>query len=979
MGERLIGAAVAAGLVAVGLLAMPRVVVAVAAASPQVSGTAPPGEVDLGSLFSGLAQAAPAPGPTLSYGAGGLQPVVPERLLDTRNGVGAAQARVGADGVVELLVTGRGGVPAVGVGAVVLNVTAVGATQRSFVTVWPTGAPRPTASNLNVAPGDTVPNLVVVKVGAGGMVSLFNRFGDVDLLADVAGWFPEGSGLEPVVPARILDTRDGTGAPAQRIGPDGTVHLQVTGQGGVPTTGVGAVVMNVTAVGPTQQSFVTAWPAGSARPTVSNLNVAPGDVIPNLVVVKVGAGGKVSLFNRFGEVDLLADVAGWFPTEGGFEPLVPERILDTRFGNGAPTAQVRGDGVVELQVAGRGGLPTKGVGAVVLNVTAVAPTAASFVTVWPAGVERPLASNLNVVASRTVPNLVIVKVGDGGKVSLFNRFGEVDLVADVAGWFPDGSETTTTLVPGQRTVFGGAGDVVSVDGAADTGATVVLSASADVPTVGGYLVVFPHAAAPNGTSGKAASVTGHSDGTTTVVLEPATLPEMFADIQVDGSFRSGAHTATAAAPARQPILRPAASDGCAGSVSVSIGAPSGEFAFKLRDRYAKLQVQWTPTILAAVPSGSAAGLSCTWHPWWAMPFGAIGPMLLKTDLGITFSASAGVHGTLTATPRITAGFEYVDGSLENLSDVDITGGADLDGGPGTYGSVGVGLDFGVVGAMFDLAGPEISAGPEVTATVDLSNGCVVVESAINVAARLTVEKWWFEWSVGLAELTFGPFELLRRNCGQQAWTGTIQVSLHRDNNQGPTVRRDVSTEQATYTLLPSGSDLRPNGSGTYAARVTGDGDATTYTPKWNGTGWSHCKSFDEVWSLANAVRPGALVLERDAASGGWLYQPRLIYTAHYPPDGRIGGASGSWTGYDCVDGNPPTFTQWDSSTNVSKLGWVEGASVGSGLLNDSDPAPNRLVGSTDWTIARPPTSGSLGGNESAWTYTATYDLTLVEL
>src|SRR5690606_15658742 len=137
--------------------------------------------------------------------------LVPARLLDTRNGTGAAEARVGAGDSVDLQVTGRGGVPESGVGAVVLNVTAVSPTAASFVTVWPTGEVMPEVSNLNTAPGDVVPNLVVVKVGRGGQVSLYNAFGEVDLLADVAGWFPEGSGLEPLVPARVLDTRAGNG------------------------------------------------------------------------------------------------------------------------------------------------------------------------------------------------------------------------------------------------------------------------------------------------------------------------------------------------------------------------------------------------------------------------------------------------------------------------------------------------------------------------------------------------------------------------------------------------------------------------------------------------------------------------------------------------------------------------------------------------------------------------------------------------
>jgi hypothetical protein len=80
-------------------------------------------------------------------------------------------------------------VPASGVSAVVLNVTATAPTSTTWVTVWPSGQPRPDASNLNVLAGQSRPNLVVARVGAGGRVSLYNAFGSTHLIADVVGWF----------------------------------------------------------------------------------------------------------------------------------------------------------------------------------------------------------------------------------------------------------------------------------------------------------------------------------------------------------------------------------------------------------------------------------------------------------------------------------------------------------------------------------------------------------------------------------------------------------------------------------------------------------------------------------------------------------------------------------------------------------------------------------------------------------------------
>jgi len=152
--------------------------------------------------------------------------------------------------------------------------------------------------------------------GAGGMVNLFNSAGSTHLIADVAGWYSDGGGLGagyvPVAPGRIVDTRIGLGGPASPVGASASRSLQVTGLGGVPSGGVSAVVLNVTAVDPTAGGWLTVWPTGTARPVASNLNFAPAQTVPNLVVVKVGAGGMVDVFNVAGTTHLVIDVAGWY-------------------------------------------------------------------------------------------------------------------------------------------------------------------------------------------------------------------------------------------------------------------------------------------------------------------------------------------------------------------------------------------------------------------------------------------------------------------------------------------------------------------------------------------------------------------------------------------------------------------------------------------------------------------------------------------
>ena len=365
----------------------------------------------------------------------GYTPVTPKRLLDTRYGTGAPKAKVGAGGTVALQVTGGStGVPS-GTTAVILNVTAVAPSSGGFVTVYPDGQPRPLASNLNFKAGQVIPNLVVVPV-VNGKVDLYNQAGTIDLVADVAGYYSPDSAskLTTTTPTRLLDTRAGTGAPEGRVGPEETITLTLDG---VPDGATG-VVMNVTAVKPTANGFVTVYPHGSTRPTASNLNFTAGQIIPNQVIVPV-TDGKVNLYNQAGSVDLLADITGYYSPEGTalFTSTGPSRLLDTRSGlgtsNGKP-ARLGTNSSMDLTVAGRAGLPTTGVTAVVLNVTAVNPTAGGFVTVYPAGTERPLASNLNFTAGQIIPNLVVVPVKEG-KVSLYNLAGDVDLVADITGYY----------------------------------------------------------------------------------------------------------------------------------------------------------------------------------------------------------------------------------------------------------------------------------------------------------------------------------------------------------------------------------------------------------------------------------------------------------------------------------------------------------------------------------------------------------------
>jgi uncharacterized protein YkwD len=374
---------------------------------------------------------------------GRFTPLSPARILDTRVGTGGVTGPVGNGGTVEIQVVGRGGVPSVDVAAVAMTVTITQPTSTSFVTLYPGGTARPLPSNLNFGVGETVSNLVVVKVGSNGRVNLYNNAGTAHVLADVAGWYSgTGAGnagrFEPLVPARILDTRIGVGG-GVRLGPGASLDLQVTGRGGVPGSGVQAAVMNVTITNTTDVGYLTVHPSGEARPLASNLNFSPGSTVATRAMVKLGTGGRVTIFNSSGSSDVIVDVSGWYSdasvagTLGAFVPLAPARILDTRDGTGGIPGPVATGGTVDVQVTGRGAVPAAGVRAVILNATVTQPAGVGYLTIFPTGAARPLASDVNFTAGDTQPNLVVVQVGAGGKVGVFASAG-THVIFDVAGW-----------------------------------------------------------------------------------------------------------------------------------------------------------------------------------------------------------------------------------------------------------------------------------------------------------------------------------------------------------------------------------------------------------------------------------------------------------------------------------------------------------------------------------------------------------------
>lgn len=422
--------------------------------------------------------------------------VAPTRVCDTRS-----QA---ASGINDSCTghTLRAGVPLVvplptvpaGTEAIVANVTVTNPSTAGFLTVYPTGQPVPASSNLNYTTGQTVANLVTVAMGSSRgqpAISVVDGQGtpSVDVIIDVEGYdvtagvSPAG-GFNPLTPARVADTRCSGASPPPfcsgehlpainhsdgTIGPLGQDTVHVTGVGGVPASGVAAVVVNVTAVAPSSAGYLTVAPGGSippgTTPASSTLNFAAHEVLANKVIVPVPSSGPsagtITVFNHAGNTDVVLDVDGWYSSAtsaalgAALTPVVPVRLADTRCGVNPPPAFCASEGLpsvnagdrapaggqaIKVGIAGTGSVPAS-IDAAVLDVVDVAPTASNYLTVYPTGAAVPPTSDVNWDPANTfnvVPGAAYAITGTGGAVNVYNGAptdSRTDIVADLFGYY----------------------------------------------------------------------------------------------------------------------------------------------------------------------------------------------------------------------------------------------------------------------------------------------------------------------------------------------------------------------------------------------------------------------------------------------------------------------------------------------------------------------------------------------------------------
>ncbi len=366
--------------------------------------------------------------------------ITPCRVVDTRNPNGAFGGPAIAGNSARSFPLSEGDNPCsipANAAAYSLNVTVVPQGRLGYLTIWPTGEGQPTASTLNSPDGRVKANAVIIPAGTpSGSVSVYVT-NTTNVVLDLNGYFipANGSTLQfyPLTPCRIADTRGPNGSLGgpSLIGGQERDFPVLSSDCGLPNTAA-AYSLNFTVV-PKNNGvvrYLTVWPQGLARPTVSTLNDPTGTNVANAAIVPAGTSGGVATYVT-DTTDLLIDVNGYFaaPGTGGlsFYALTPCRVIDTRQ-NGQP---FQGELTIQVQDSPCG--PPATAEAYVFNATVVPPGHLGYLTLWPDPLQQPTVSTLNAADGAITSNMAIVPNGNGKTDAYASN--PTQLIMDISGYF----------------------------------------------------------------------------------------------------------------------------------------------------------------------------------------------------------------------------------------------------------------------------------------------------------------------------------------------------------------------------------------------------------------------------------------------------------------------------------------------------------------------------------------------------------------
>jgi len=365
-------------------------------------------------------------------------PVTPCRVADTRTPDGPfggpmlSPPAAGPDFSRDFVVPNSScGIP-VNAQAYALNVTVVPQSPKGlgFLTVWPAGLPRPTASTIN-SDGRVKAVSAIVPPGAASAIRIFVT-DPTHVILDITGYFvsatdPTGLTFYPLAPCRVADSRVAGGP----LAAGSTRDFPVLASSCSIPSGAVAYSLNLTALPSGKLGYLTAWPSGQPRPGVSALNAPTGTPTANASILPAGAGGSISVYVT-DTTDLIIDINGYFaPAASGglsLNTFGPCRVLESR----PPVGTGAFSGTIDVSFpASACAVPSAP--AYLVNATVIPPGHFSYLTLWPSGTPQPGVSTLNAYDGAITSNMAIVPASNGS-ISAYAR-DPTNLVIDVFGYF----------------------------------------------------------------------------------------------------------------------------------------------------------------------------------------------------------------------------------------------------------------------------------------------------------------------------------------------------------------------------------------------------------------------------------------------------------------------------------------------------------------------------------------------------------------
>jgi len=412
-------------------------------------------------------------------GSAGLMPaagqffsVAPVKVMDTRDGAGGVpSAPLGAGGTVSFPVIGAGQVPPGGVSDVYVVISAISPAGAGCLHDYSSDIADPGICTASFQAGQNVTVSDIVQVSSAGKVSVTNASsGTTDVSVTVLGYYQDASGQAagetyvPLTQADIVDTRSGLGAPKVQIPAGGSLTVQVSGNGGIPSDAAGAALF-IGAANASQAGYVSAYPAGGTPSSLSIISYSPNRTIHDLYFGALSSTGQLTLVNR-GPVpaDLMVGVQGYLvsPAAGeagnGYQDVPESRIVDTRYGTGGvPGTPVPAGGSITFTATGVDSVPAAGVPSVAESVAALDATGNGYLSAYPAGTADPQQPGVNFNAGDGQDNdmsaPLLSSVSPAGQETITNHSsGTVDVVVSVRGYYippsppsaPDSVSATTS-------------------------------------------------------------------------------------------------------------------------------------------------------------------------------------------------------------------------------------------------------------------------------------------------------------------------------------------------------------------------------------------------------------------------------------------------------------------------------------------------------------------------------------------------------